>query len=102
MRVAILDLGTNTFNILIVDLVGDNSYDVLFQNKLSVKLGEGGINDRVIRPVPFQRGISALKQHQQTINEHTVDNVYAFATSAIRDASNGEEFVARVKEETGI
>jgi exopolyphosphatase/guanosine-5'-triphosphate,3'-diphosphate pyrophosphatase len=101
MRIAIIDLGTNTFNILIVEIEGKERKHI-FQTKLPVKLGEGGINDRIIQPVPFQRGLAALKEHQRTIEKYNVHTVYAFATSAIRDAVNGKEFVAEVKKETGF
>lgn len=101
MRLAIIDLGTNTFNLLIVEVKPDKSILTLFQDKLPVKLGEGGINNQVIQPVPFQRGLDALKVHQNTIKEFNVSAVHAFATSAIRDAGNGVEFVSRAKKETG-
>jgi len=102
MRIAIIDLGTNTFNILIVEIGEGKTYHTIFQTKLPVKLGEGGINDRMIRPVPFQRGINALKQHQRTIEEYGVEQVFPFATSAIREAANGKEFIAKIKLETGF
>ncbi|MCW3072569.1 MAG: hypothetical protein JWO44_2459 [Bacteroidetes bacterium] len=101
MRIAVIDLGTNTFNILIVEVASDKSYSTIFQAKLPVKLGEGGINENVIQPVPFQRGIDALKQHQKTIEQYDVQQVYAFATSAVREAENGQEFVEKLKMETG-
>jgi exopolyphosphatase/guanosine-5'-triphosphate,3'-diphosphate pyrophosphatase len=101
MRIAIIDLGTNTFNILIVEIGADKRYNTLFQAKLPVKLGEGGINKNLIQPVPFQRGIDALKQHQKTIEQYDVQKVYPFATSAVRDAVNGKEFVEKLKLETG-
>ena len=65
MRFAIIDLGTNTFNLLIAESDGDNSFTKLFNTKVAVKLGEGGINAGYIADVPFQRGINALKQYQQ-------------------------------------
>jgi exopolyphosphatase / guanosine-5'-triphosphate,3'-diphosphate pyrophosphatase len=102
MKIAVIDLGTNTFNILIVDISSDKTYDIIFHAKLPVKLGEGGINQNVIQPVPFQRGLDALKQHQKTIEKFDVHRIYAFATSAIRGASNGKEFVNKVKLETGF
>ena len=102
MRIAVIDLGTNTFNILIVEVASDKSYSTIFQAKLPVKLGEGGINENVIQPVPFQRGIDALKQHQKTIEQYDVQQVYAFATSAVREAVNGQEFVEKLKMETGF
>ncbi|MCW3103734.1 MAG: hypothetical protein JWO09_2174 [Bacteroidetes bacterium] len=102
MRIAVIDLGTNTFNILIVEVASDKSYSTIFQAKLPVKLGEGGINENMIQPVPFQRGINALKQHQKTIEQYDVHQVYAFATSAVREAVNGQEFVEKLKLETGF
>jgi exopolyphosphatase/guanosine-5'-triphosphate,3'-diphosphate pyrophosphatase len=102
-RVAIIDLGTNTFNLLIVQFNPDKSYDIICQTKISVKLGEGGITKGFIAPEAFQRGIDALKMHRLTIQLHNAEKkVIAFATSAIREASNGQEFIAKVKEATRI
>ena len=101
-RIAIVDLGTNTFNLLIVEIHSDKTYNHLFQTKISVKLAEGGINKGFIAPVPFQRGIDALKEHKQSIEKYNVDKVFAFATSAIRGASNGKEFVIKAKQEIDI
>ncbi len=101
-RIAIIDLGTNTFNLLIAEVNSDKTYQLLFQTKIGVKLGEGGINKGFIAPLPFQRGIEALKTHQQTIKKYNVEKIVAFATSAIRGASNGIEFVTKAKEELNI
>ena len=102
MRIAIIDLGTNTFNILIVEVDGNRDIKQLFQTKIPVKLGEGGINKGFIAPIPFQRGIDALVQYQLIIEEYSVDKTFAFATSAIRSANNGSDFVNISKEKTGI
>ena len=102
MRIAIIDLGTNTFNILIVKINHIKSYTNLYQSKISVKLGEGGINKNYIEHVPFQRGIEALKTYKETMERFYVEKVFAFATSAIRSASNGNEFVEAAKHEAGI
>ncbi|MGZ4048571.1 MAG: Ppx/GppA phosphatase family protein [Bacteroidia bacterium] len=101
-RIAVIDLGTNTFNLLIVEVNPDKSYRQLFQTKISVKLAEGGINKGFIAPVPFQRGIDALIIHNQTIEKYKAERVLAFATSAIRGASNGIDFVKKAKEEIGV
>ncbi|HET6225811.1 MAG TPA: phosphatase [Bacteroidia bacterium] len=101
-RVAIIDLGTNTFNLLIVQFDAEKKFKILCQTKISVKLGEGGITKGFIAPEPFQRGIDALKMHRLTIQLHNADKVVAFATSAIREASNGKDFIAKAKEITKI
>lgn len=75
---------------------------VINKEKIPVKLGEGGINNQVIAHSPFVRGIKAMKTHKATIDRFEVDHVLAFATSAIRSAKNGQDFVERVFDETGI
>ena len=102
MRIAILDLGTNTFNIFIAEVAPDKSYTKLYKSKIAVKLGEGGINKNHIEEKPFKRGLKALKKHKKTIEEFGVEKIVAFATSAIRSASNGKEFIQAVKDNIGI
>jgi exopolyphosphatase/guanosine-5'-triphosphate,3'-diphosphate pyrophosphatase len=77
-------------------------FTVIFKEKIPVKLGEGGINNQVISHSPFLRGIKAMNTHKATIDRFEVDKILAFATSAIRSAKNGKEFVRKVKAETGI
>ncbi len=97
-RVAIIDLGTNTFNLLIASAGGNGSYQMLHSAKLSVKLGEGGINRHIIAPQAYERGILAVGEHMKTASKYKVTDVYAFATSAVRNAHNGAEFIASLKE----
>ncbi|MBL0048780.1 MAG: exopolyphosphatase [Bacteroidetes bacterium] len=98
MRIAIIDLGTNTFNLLIAHLSIDNGFTVEFSDKIAVKLGEGGINSDTILPLPFARGIAAIGAHLETIKRFDVETIQAFATSAIRSARNGAAFVKQVKD----
>jgi exopolyphosphatase/guanosine-5'-triphosphate,3'-diphosphate pyrophosphatase len=102
MIFAIIDLGTNTFNLLIGERLPDCTFKKIFNTKVAVKLGEGAINAGYIAEVPFQRGINALKQYQQYLLDYNVKHTYAFATSAIRSASNGNEFVDQAKKNAGI
>ena len=102
MRIAIIDLGTNTFNLLVAELQDDTTFKTLYKNKIPSKLGEGGINIGIILPIPFQRGLDALKTYQKVIGEYKAEKVFAYATSAIRSASNGDEFAEKAFQETGI
>ncbi len=101
-RIAIIDLGTNTFNILICDIENGQIKETLHKNKLPVKLGEGGINQGIIMPKPFERGIVAMEFYAQQCEDYKVDKVFAFATSAVRSASNGKEFCDKILANTGI
>lgn len=100
-RVAIIDLGTNTFNLLITEVVG-GSYRILAESKYPAKLGEGGIHKATITEDAMSRGIEALTTHLITISEYQVDSIFCFATSAIRSAVNGAEFVRKVKQDLGL
>lgn len=101
MRIAIIDLGTNTFNLLIAEQK-DSSYSILLEKKYPAKLGKGGINDKRILPEAMERGITALKTHLDTLQPYHVDKVVCMATAAIRSATNGQDFVDRVKKELGL
>jgi exopolyphosphatase/guanosine-5'-triphosphate,3'-diphosphate pyrophosphatase len=95
-RVAIIDCGTNTFNLLVKEKV-EGKWKTLFKTKLPVKLGEGGFSENVLRPNRMARGIDALYSYKNVIDSLEVKDVRVFATSAVREASNGNEFVAKVK-----
>lgn len=101
MRVAIVDLGTNTFNLLIAD-IEKGGFNLVYAGREVVKLGEGGITEGKIGDKAFERGVKAFKNHIEIINQKKVDQVKALATSAIRDARNGADFTQTLREATGI
>jgi exopolyphosphatase/guanosine-5'-triphosphate,3'-diphosphate pyrophosphatase len=95
-RLAVIDCGTNTFNLLIVE-TENKQYKKVFKTRIPVKLGEDTINLGYINNSAFERGILALNNFKIICLDYNVNEIYAFATSAIRDASNGIEFVKEVK-----
>jgi exopolyphosphatase/guanosine-5'-triphosphate,3'-diphosphate pyrophosphatase len=99
---AVIDLGTNTFNLVIVRLNEFDTFHVVEKIKEAVRLGEGGVNQDVIAPAAFARGLQALRNFRQVLDARGVRQVIACATSAIRSAANGSDFVQAVREETGI
>jgi exopolyphosphatase/guanosine-5'-triphosphate,3'-diphosphate pyrophosphatase len=101
-HVAVLDLGTNTFNLVVASKNGTGSFDIIHSSKLPVKLGEGGINSGEIIPAAFERGINAINHHFSTIEKLGAKKIFAFGTSALRTANNGEQFIATIKQNTGI
>lgn len=98
MRISVIDLGTNTCNLLIVETTQGEGYKILYSNKLPVKLGKSGIDKKEIRPDAMNRGMNALEKHLQTIDSYNCDRTFAFATSAVRSAKNGDQFVAQARE----
>jgi exopolyphosphatase/guanosine-5'-triphosphate,3'-diphosphate pyrophosphatase len=102
MRAAVLDLGTNTFNLLIAEKNKGKGFTILFNTKIPVKLGERAINKGEIIPEAYKRGINAIQEHFNTINFYKVDKIKAYGTSALRTAKNGNQFVSEIKNLTGI
>ncbi len=101
MRLAVIDLGTNTCNLLIAE-TNQLQYTLLYQGKVGVKLGKGGINKNLLTPEAFERATHALKKHRETISQFGVDQVVTIATSAVRDASNKSEFEEHLLRKTGL
>ena len=103
IKKAIIDLGTNTFQLLIVEQKG-NTFRTIHEDSYAAKIGKGGISSGIITEEGIQRGIAGLKYFQQNLDKQGVkhENVLATATSAVRNAKNGHEFCKRVLAETGI
>ncbi|RQO75299.1 exopolyphosphatase [Pedobacter sp. KBW06] len=101
MKVAVIDLGTNTFHLIIAELTADDAR-ICYKTNLPVRLGEGKINDNFIIQEAFERGLLALEKFSLLIKEHDVELVKATATSAIRSAENGVSFVKAAKNYAGI
>ena len=103
-RLALIDLGTNTFHLLIVEmptLPGDKPL-VLLRTKAGVRLGEGGISQGVIAPEAYARALHTLAGFKEEIELHEVTETRATATSAMRVTRNGPDLVRDIFEQTGI
>ncbi|MCX6181359.1 MAG: phosphatase [Bacteroidetes bacterium] len=101
-KIAVIDLGTNTFNLLIAEVPESGKHHIIYSTQVPAKIGEKAINENKIIPAAFDRGVQCLKDMKGIIGEYDVDDIFAFGTSALRGASNGKEFAETVKKETGI
>ncbi len=97
-RVAVIDLGTNTFHILIADC--HTGFSVLYKERKYVYLGEGGI-DTITQPAA-QRGLEALRAFNTVISEYDIEVVRAIGTAALRTSSNSGDFIRRIKKELDL
>lgn len=101
MKIAAIDLGTNTFHLIIARII-NNSLEIIYKVNEPVKLGEDITKENLIIPSAFERGINCLKQFKLALDDYQVDLVKATATSGVRSAKNGLDFVETAKLETGI
>ncbi|MDR0801865.1 hypothetical protein [Fluviicola sp.] len=101
MRVAVIDLGTNTFNLLVADL-HSTGFEVVCNSKEGVALGMGGINRGVISVAAKERAFAAITKFREICNALSVSSIVGIGTSAVRDAQNNGEFILEVKERFDI
>lgn len=100
-KIAIIDMGTNTFHLLIAER-NKNGYNIVRRDRLAVKIGLGGINQQMITDEGFHRALVAMQSFKNTIEQQGITSVYAFGTSALRNARNGAEIANKIRVVTGI
>lgn len=98
---AAIDLGTNSFHIVVVKLRPDGTLEYLTKEKESVRLGSGSSDYAVIKEDAMDRGIACLKRFKTLADTYKAE-IRAVATSALREAENRQIFLDRAEKETGI
>jgi exopolyphosphatase / guanosine-5'-triphosphate,3'-diphosphate pyrophosphatase len=100
-KIAIIDMGTNTFHLLIAE-ADEKGYHITYRERLAVKIGKDGITQGLITEEGINRALVAMQNFKNTIDQHGIGKVFAFGTSALRNASNCTEVVRRIEAITGI
>src|SRR6188768_615912 len=102
MRLAAIDIGTNSVHMIVAQVRPDQSFEIIDREKEMVRLGAGGLDGRALTPAAMAGGLEALSKFRRLADSHQVDEIIAAATSATREAENGGDFLATVRERTGI
>lgn len=98
---AAIDLGTNSFHLLVARLEADGRFDVVAKEKENVRLGSGSGDMSELTPDAIERGIQTLRRFRQVADSFGAQ-VSAVATSALREAANRSVFVTRARDEAGV
>jgi exopolyphosphatase/guanosine-5'-triphosphate,3'-diphosphate pyrophosphatase len=97
-----IDIGTLTCRLLIADLIPGHPLKELQSDRRILRLGEGVDQTKRLSSVAMDRTITCLQEWRSVINDHHVEATAVVATSAVRDATNRQEFLDRVKGEAGF
>ena len=95
---AALDIGTNSFHLVLARSVGDERFETLTREKEVVRLGHGGGDMKELAPDAIDRGVACLRRMRGIADSYGA-TVRAVATSAVREAANAADFLRRAKEE---
>lgn len=102
MRIASIDIGTNTLRILVAELKG-NELKKIYIDRVITRLGSGFSRiEKLISAEAVKRALAVLDGFAKTLKRYEVEKVRAVATSVVRESLNGYEFIRRVRKESGI
>jgi len=102
MRIAAIDIGTNSIHMIVVQVRPDLSFEVIDREKDMVRLGAGGLDGRSLTETATASALQTLSKFKRLAESHKVDEIIAAATSATREADNGGDFIDEVARKTGI
>lgn len=104
MRLAAIDLGTNSFHMIIVELLPDMSFLVIDRAKEMIRIGDSSLLTKMLAEEAMKEGLETLMRFRKLAEQRGVEthHIIAFATSAIREAKNGGEFMQTVSQKLGI
>ena len=101
-RIAIIDLGSNSARLIIVEVYENRAYNLIYHQKETIRLSQNADKNHQLQPEAMARAMSLLQNFAHVCKLHHVDKIIAVGTAAIRNAHNGTEFVRAVEKETGI
>jgi exopolyphosphatase/guanosine-5'-triphosphate,3'-diphosphate pyrophosphatase len=102
-RTAIIDIGSNSARLVIFETTSQYGFHLICEQKSKVRIGEGAYaKEGYLQPIGIKRAFLTLKSFIQTIDKYQVNDTLCVATSALRDAPNGEVFTQWIKQELGL
>jgi exopolyphosphatase/guanosine-5'-triphosphate,3'-diphosphate pyrophosphatase len=100
LRVAVIDIGTNSTRLLVADVAGDDELTERERRTKVTRLGDRLGETGVLSDEAMARVLGTVREYLEVIHEQGAERAVAVLTSAVRDAANGEEFLARVRAES--
>ncbi|TNF45422.1 MAG: Ppx/GppA family phosphatase [Epsilonproteobacteria bacterium] len=102
-RTAIIDIGSNSARLVIFETTSQYGFHLICEQKSKVRIGEGAYEKQGhLQPIGIRRAYLTLKSFLHTIEKYQVTKTLCVATSALRDAPNGKEFVKWIQKELGL
>jgi exopolyphosphatase / guanosine-5'-triphosphate,3'-diphosphate pyrophosphatase len=102
MRFAAIDVGSNSVHLLIADVGPEGHLEVIDRVKEVVRLGRRSFTTGLLSQEAMDLAVRVLTHFQRVVEVRHVDQMRAVATSAVREANNKDQFIARIKRETGV
>ncbi len=101
MKIAVIDLGTNTFHLVIAE-IQKQDYKIIYKERAIVKIGQDSFQKGILTPVAYKKTLAVMLKFKQAIEQHSVDYIRAIGTSTLRAVSNSQEIIQEIRNKTSI
>lgn len=101
-KIAIIDLGSNSIRFVALQIADNGAYSFMYQEKEAIRLGHGLSETQMLSEKGMERAMTCLKVYKHMMDVGHIEHCIAVATAAVRNASNGDDFLKRINKETGI
>ncbi len=101
-KIAVIDIGTNSIHMVLAEIQPDSGYKILDRFKDMTRLGDGAFTTHRLSDQSIKRGLDVIKNLVTLARNKGFERIVAVATSAVREAKNGGDFVHLVQEQTGL
>lgn len=102
MRIAAVDLGSNSFHLVVAEVRPDGSFEPLVREKEMLGLGEVVSREGIVTPDAADAAVRTMHRFRMLAEAAGANEVLACATSALRSAANGDEVLDRIRDEAGV
>ena len=102
MRIAAIDVGSNSVHMIVCRIRPDLSFEVIDRERDMIRVGAGTLADRCLPQANIDAALQTLAKYRRLAESHGVDEIMAVATSAVREAVNGADFISAAHREVGL
>lgn len=102
MKLAAIDIGSNSIKLAVVDAAASDSFAVLAREKDHVRLGHETLRDAHLAPAAIERAAECIKRFRSIAEARGAESVIAIATASVREANNSADFIKEIEQRTGI
>ena len=102
MKLASIDIGSNSIKLLVVDAAASDSFAVLSREKEVVRLGHNTLREGFLGEDVIRRASETIKRYRLIAEARGAERIYALATASVREAYNADEFIRRVQDEADV
>src|SRR5213075_2354035 len=102
MKIAAIDIGSNSIKLVVVDAAASDSFAVLAREKDIVRLGHETLRHGKLSPVAIGRAVDCINRFRSIAEARGVERIVAVATASVREASNAPQFIREVQKKAGV